>query len=53
MLNIGHRPTLDNGKKISIEVHIIDFDEDIYQETLEIDFFRKIRDEQKFNSMMN
>jgi len=51
MLNIGHRPTLDNGKKISIEVHIIDFDEDIYQETLEIDFFRKIRDEQKFNSI--
>ncbi|HLP06253.1 MAG TPA: bifunctional riboflavin kinase/FAD synthetase [Paludibacter sp.] len=48
MLNIGNRPTLDNGLKTTIEVHIIDFSEDIYGETLEISFVRKIRDEQKF-----
>jgi len=51
MMNIGLRPTLENGKKISIEVHIIDFNEDIYNETLQIDFIRKIRDELKFNSV--
>lgn len=51
MMNIGLRPTMDNGKKISIEVHIIDFNEDIYHETLKIDFLRKIRDEKKFNSI--
>lgn len=48
MMNIGNRPTLDNGENISIEVHIIDFDQDIYNETLAIRFIRKIRDEKKF-----
>lgn len=51
MMNIGNRPTMDNGENISIEVHIIDFDTDIYDETVEIDFIRKIRDEKKFNSI--
>jgi riboflavin kinase/FMN adenylyltransferase len=48
MLNIGHRPTLDNGLTISIEVHILDFNTDIYNQTLEVGFIIKIRDEQKF-----
>jgi len=51
MMNIGHRPTLDNGDNISIEVHIIDFDSDIYNQTLLIEFISRIRDEQKFNSL--
>lgn len=51
MMNIGNRPTLDNGKNISLEVHIIDFNEDIYDETLGINFIRKIRDEKKFNGL--
>jgi riboflavin kinase / FMN adenylyltransferase len=51
MLNIGHRPTLDNGLTISIEVHILDFDTDIYNQTLEVGFIIKIRDEQKFNGI--
>lgn len=51
MMNIGHRPTLDNGANISIEVHILGFDEDIYNQPIEIDFIRKIRDEQKFNGV--
>lgn len=51
MMNIGHRPTLDNGDNISIEVHILGFDEDIYNQSIEIDFIRKIRDEQKFKGI--
>ena len=51
MMNIGHRPTLDNGQNISLEVHILDFNENIYDQTLEIDFISKIRDEQKFNGI--
>ena len=51
MLNIGHRPTLDNGENISIEVHIIDFEEDIYNQALIIEFIQKIRDEQKFKGV--
>lgn len=51
MMNIGVRPTINNGDRISIEVHILDFSEDIYKETLEIDFIRKIRDEQEFRGV--
>ncbi len=51
MLNIGQRPTLNNGDKTSIEVHIIDFDEDIYHQIIEIEFIQRIRNEQKFNGV--
>jgi riboflavin kinase / FMN adenylyltransferase len=51
MLNIGNRPTVNNDGKITIEVHILDFDEDIYSQTIEIIFVQKIRDEKKFNNI--
>ena len=51
MLNIGNRPTLNNGCNISIEVHIIDFSGDIYHHTLRIEFISRIRQEIKFASM--
>lgn len=51
MMNIGTRPTLDNGLHTSIEVHIINFDEDIYNQTVRVEFIQKIRDEQKFNGV--
>ncbi|MDA9630740.1 riboflavin kinase, partial [Flavobacteriaceae bacterium] len=50
MMNIGTRPTL-NGDKQTIEVHIFEFDENIYDSTLTINFIEKIRDEQKFESL--
>lgn len=51
MMNIGQRPTLENGNKISLEVNIFDFDKDIYNETIKIIFIEKIRDEIKFNNI--
>ncbi len=51
MMNIGNRPTLENGQNISLEVHILDFDEDIYHQFLKIEFIHKIREEQKFNGI--
>lgn len=51
MLNIGHRPTLNNGDNISIEVHLIGFDQDIYDQILEIKFIKKIREEKRFDSV--
>ena len=51
MMNIGLRPTLDNGSKVSLEVNIFDFDEDIYNQQLQVLFVQKIRDEQKFNGV--
>ena len=51
MLNIGRRPTLDNGDDRSIEVHIFNFDRDIYHEPLRLSFIRRIREERKFDSV--
>lgn len=50
MLNIGHRPTLNNGSDLSIEVHILDFNEDIYQKKIRIEFVHFLRPEIKFQS---
>jgi riboflavin kinase/FMN adenylyltransferase len=51
MMNIGTRPTLENGLHTSLEVHILDFNEDIYNQTIGVEFIQKIRDEQKFNGV--
>lgn len=49
MLNIGIRPTVNyNADHKSIEVHIFDFDSDIYNLEITLFFVEKIRDEQKF-----
>ena len=50
MMNIGHRPTIGENKK-SIEVHLFDFDNDIYDKTISVDVLLKIRDEIKFSSI--
>ena len=51
MLNIGHRPTLNNGSDLSIEVHILDFNADIYDQSMRIEFVQRIRTEQKFTGL--
>jgi len=48
MMNIGIRPTVDNTLARTIEVHIIDFDADIYNHSIEVAFIKKLRDEIKF-----
>ncbi len=48
--NIGVRPTVD-GKEPLLEVHIFDFDEDIYGALLTVTVHRKVRDEVKFESL--
>jgi riboflavin kinase/FMN adenylyltransferase len=50
MMNIGTRPTL-KGEDQSIEIHIFDFNEDLYNKTITVCLLDKIRDEQKFNSL--
>ena len=50
MLNIGMNPTFNNNDDTHIEVHILDFDLDIYGEILTIELVKKLRDEIKFNS---
>lgn len=49
VVNIGFNPTFTEQKR-SIEVHIFDFQKDIYGESLEILFIERIRDEVRFES---
>ena len=51
MLNIGTNPTTDLDNKIKIEVNIFDFSQDIYGETLKIEFVKWIRNEEKFTNL--
>ena len=52
MLNIGSRPTVNhNADHRTVEVHIFNFDADIYGEPIEVIFFNKLREEQKFPSI--
>lgn len=50
MLNIGQRPTV-SGQERRIEVNIFDFNEDIYNHRLTVEFVRLLRKEQKFGSI--
>ena len=48
--NIGVRPTVD-GKEPLLEVHIFDFDEEIYGKLLTVTFLSKVRDERRFDGL--
>lgn len=47
--NVGNRPTVD-GEKPQLEVHIFDFDQNLYGQFIEVDLHHKIRQERKFAS---
>ncbi|MBP1753387.1 MAG: riboflavin biosynthesis protein RibF, partial [Geobacteraceae bacterium] len=48
--NIGFNPTFKNGE-LTVEAHILDFEEDIYGRELRIHFIERIRDERKFSDV--
>jgi riboflavin kinase/FMN adenylyltransferase len=51
MLSIGSNPTVNNDSRaISIEVHILDFDKDIYGRAISVIFRKRLRDEIKFDN---
>ena len=47
--NVGTRPTV-GGTRSLLEVHLFDFDGDIYGRHVHVDFLRKLRNEQRFES---
>ncbi|MCZ8532738.1 riboflavin biosynthesis protein RibF [Psychrobacillus psychrodurans] len=51
--NVGYKPTFNNPeeKKLSIEVHIFNFDQSIYGEEVTVHWYKRIRSEQKFNGI--
>lgn len=50
MLNIGTNPTVE-GQILSIEVNLFDFNEDLYGQKIKVELIKRIRDEQKFDSV--
>jgi len=51
MMNIGIRPTFDGSDERTLEVNLFDFERNIYGETVEVRFIKRIRDERKFQSV--
>ncbi|OUJ75605.1 bifunctional riboflavin kinase/FAD synthetase [Hymenobacter crusticola] len=51
MLNIGVRPTVGGGLAETVEAHLLDFDGDLYDQPLTVQFVARLRDEQKFNGL--
>ena len=50
MMNIGHRPTFD-GVRQTLEAHIFQLHEDLYDQLLWVSFVARLRDEQRFDSI--
>lgn len=51
MLYIGKRPTLHDDPQVSVEVNIFNFDADLYNQSLKVEFIDFIREDGKFSSM--
>lgn len=50
LISWGTKPTVTNGKNEILEVHIYDFNENIYGKIIKVIFIKKVRDEQNFGS---
>ena len=49
MANIGNRPSFKrSGNDIHLEVHVLDFNKNIYDQEVTVEFLKKIREEKKF-----
>ena len=49
--NLGVRPTIAGVPKLMLEVYVFDFDGDLYDEHVHVQFYHKIRDEMKFDGL--
>lgn len=49
--NIGTRPTIDDGMRVILEVHLFDFDGSLYGQHLEIEIIHKLREEIRYDTV--
>jgi riboflavin kinase/FMN adenylyltransferase len=49
--NIGIRPTVESNGKVQLETHIFDFDKNLYDRVITIEFLQRLREERKFESV--
>lgn len=50
LMNIGNRPTVD-GSKQTVEVHVLDYNGNLYGEKIQVGVLKRLRDEKKFDSL--
>lgn len=51
MMSIGYNPTTDNDQDLKLEVHIFDFDGDLYNKHLSVRFLKQLRKEERFSDL--
>ena len=51
MTNVGVRPTVDENGGVTVESWLLGFDGDLYGQTILVEFFSRLRGEQKFPSL--
>lgn len=51
LTNIGTNPTFKSDKSVTVETHLLNFDQDIYDQEIKVFFKTKIRDERKFENV--
>jgi riboflavin kinase/FMN adenylyltransferase len=49
--NVGTRPTVNDGTDVTVESWLLDFDGDLYGQTLRVEFYQHLRDEVRFDSL--
>ena len=49
--NVGTRPTVNNGTDVTVEASLLDFEGDLYGQTLRLEFFQRLRDEMRFDTL--
>ncbi len=51
IVNIGRCPTVTDGTRLTIEAHLLDFQGDLYNQNMNVEFLARLRDERKFPSL--
>lgn len=49
--NVGHKPTFGGEAEVTVETHVMDFDRELYGETIRVRFLHRLRGEKKFESI--
>lgn len=51
MMSVGVNPTTDNDNNLKLEVYMFDFNQDIYEKTIQVNFLKYLRNEKKFANL--
>ena len=49
--NVGKKPTIEGQNPVGIETHILDFNQDVYEQNVVVTFIKRIREERKFENL--